>query len=404
MKIVHLNTHDSGGAAKACIRLHEGLLRIGIDSTLITIYKGNDIPNHESYFDFKKGISKYYRIALSKYFKLKEKLLEDKIVGRSFQKISLPRSAYQDIPYQEAMQNASIINLHWVAGMIDYSSFFSTVNKPIVWTLHDMNPFSGGYHYTYGMELQAKDEKRLHRIEKLKAKAIKRFKDSLHIVTPSSWLGSLSKESLVFGQLEHHLIHYGIPVENFKPGNQHFARAVFNINYDGPLIMFGANMLSNQIKGFDLFINLLRNNNYSNIGFLVVGGYLDNHDFGLNKVFYTGHISDEKLMGLAYSASDYYTILSYQDNFPNTIIESLCCGTPVLGFTSGGVPEPIEHLKNGIIMGEPNIDNLKHWLSKINNLSVLFDRKSIAGAANKKYSLDVQAKNYATLYCQLLKD
>ena len=54
-------------------------------------------------------------------------------------------------------------------------------------------------------------------------------------------------------------------------------------------------------------------------------------------------------MVAAYSCADLFVIPSLEDNLPNTIMESMACGTPCVGFEIGGIPEMIDHRVNGYV-------------------------------------------------------
>ena len=74
---------------------------------------------------------------------------EDQFISNRSRKLELfsyPFSDY-DITENEWYKDADVINLHWVADFLDYKSFFEKNIKPVIWTLHDMNPFTGGEHY-----------------------------------------------------------------------------------------------------------------------------------------------------------------------------------------------------------------------------------------------------------------
>jgi hypothetical protein len=160
MKILLVNTYDNGGAANACIRLHQGLLNQGVASKLLLLHKTKDI---EKSYLFKKNPETNNR-SRSYYFKriqhkiakkwnftfLKPRLSKEEVFFKKraagLELFSSPYSKY-DITNSPLYQEADIINLHWVAGFLDYESFFKKNKKPVIWTLHDMHPFTGGEHY-----------------------------------------------------------------------------------------------------------------------------------------------------------------------------------------------------------------------------------------------------------------
>lgn len=175
MKILHINSSDTGGAAIACIRQHLALLEYGVDSYILTFNKTrNDLPNHLSYVDLQKlpigelrlfprfkGRLKYeydkrWNNKEIRYAKNLEALqLEASRVTDSF---SLIKTPYR-IDLVPGIEEYDIINLHWAANFLDWESFFASPKiKNIVWVLHDMHPFTGGYHYAAGYEGYKQDD------------------------------------------------------------------------------------------------------------------------------------------------------------------------------------------------------------------------------------------------------
>ena len=157
MKILIINTYDRGGAANACLRLYQGLLDEGIDASLLLKKKQKNLPNAEILAPQKQKKSILQKLNA----KLKTLMRELNLIKKestspqlsflknrpqSLELFSFPDSNF-DITDSPLYQEADIINLHWVAGFLDYKSFFEKNTKPVVWTLHDMNPFTGGEHY-----------------------------------------------------------------------------------------------------------------------------------------------------------------------------------------------------------------------------------------------------------------
>lgn len=151
MKILHITTKSKGGAGIAALRLHHALVQSGISSaylsTDLTInYNNNSIQ--DSFFNYKKPsfskklLLKIQMLLFPSAFQKAKKHLSDLEEQLHYEMLSLPYSK-NDLNKHKLVQEADIINLHWVGGILDYDSFFSINNKPIVWTLHDMNPFFG---------------------------------------------------------------------------------------------------------------------------------------------------------------------------------------------------------------------------------------------------------------------
>ena len=157
----------------------------------------------------------------------KQKKRTPRIVNgfNSFSLFSYPESLY-DITQTQIYQEADIIHLHWVAEFIDYSTFFKKNKKPIVWTMHDMNPIMGGFHYKNDLL----DNLETHEIENKLLEEIKKEAyyntSSLTIVSPSQWLCKVAQESEAFKTREVVNIRYRIDQTIFRPSDKQFARSL----------------------------------------------------------------------------------------------------------------------------------------------------------------------------------
>ena len=150
MKILLINTFDRGGAANSAIRLHNGLLNENIESRMLLKIKSKDLHNT---FDFDIKLT-FINIQVERIKKIlnrldfkkicREKILNNRPNGLEL--FSFPSSKI-DITNSILYNNSEIIHLHWVANFLDWKTFFRKNKKPIVWTLHDENPFLGGEHY-----------------------------------------------------------------------------------------------------------------------------------------------------------------------------------------------------------------------------------------------------------------
>ena len=382
MKILIINTYDRGGAANACLRLYQGLLDEGIDASLLLKRKQKNLPNAEILAPQKQKKSILQKLNA----KLKTLMRELNLIKKestspqlSFLKnrpqglelFSFPDSNF-DITDSPLYQEADIINLHWVAGFLDYKSFFEKNTKPVVWTLHDMNPFTGGEHYEEnysgigidGFPMERKREQREKNISNINlALKIKSLQPAtnLTIVAPSQWLADEARKSEVFKNRRVLRIPYGLDSEIFKPVDRAYSREIFNIPTDKKVILFVADSISNNRKGF-IFLKKAFEQLTQDDVILCAIGQKNGELASLNNVLELGPIYDERLMSVVYSAADVFVIPSLMDNLPNTVLESLMCGTPVIGFPVGGIPDMIEHGKNGLLTKDVSVSGLKDTL------------------------------------------
>ena len=146
MKILHISTSDGGGAGKAALRLHEGLLLGGVDSKMLVESPQTGAPGVFHYREPRsllQRIQKRYRV-----HKINSDLQRYRTVRPDIRTAFSDDRGTIDVQDHPMVHDADILHLHWVAYFVDGPNFFTSVKgKSVVWTLHDMNPFTGGCHY-----------------------------------------------------------------------------------------------------------------------------------------------------------------------------------------------------------------------------------------------------------------
>jgi glycosyltransferase involved in cell wall biosynthesis len=417
MKVLHINTLDYGGAAIAAVRIHNAMLESGIDSSFLSLKKTiPNITNHVVLPDYLNKTATNQTVSLKNYFKIKfnkdyKKYLKERNKKRVLKNlanktnrevISFPQTEFDLLHLVSEIKQADIIHLHWVADFVDYPSFFRNIAKPIVWTLHDENPFRGIFHYAGDEETNSEAALKKADAEayKLKKEAIENaFK--LHIITPSSWLANLSSNQEVFRKRQVTAVANGLDITIFKTFNKEFARKVFNLPTDKKIALFVADSLSNRRKGFDLLVGALQKLENKKDILLVAIGNVPTNDRQEN-VKYIGSINDERVMALAYAAVDVFILPSREDNLPNTMIEALSCGTPIIGFPIGGIKETIQNEFNGYLCPELSVDALKNTIEIFFKNSCLFNSEEISADAHDKFDNKKQASKYVEIYNSLL--
>ncbi len=270
-----------------------------------------------------------------------------------------------------------IINLHWAT-----NGFFSIDHlrkltgpgfPPIVWTVHDAWAFTGGCHYP-GDCLAFKtgcgtcpvlDSN--HRWD-LSRKIWNSKKKSwnginFHFISPSNWLAKSLQDAPLTRNFPVSVIGNAIDTTIYRPYNRNFARGLFNLPVDRTLLLFGSvNALSDPRKGFDLLEKTLRALILQNPEKteLVVFGNASGAVVNVAgfKTHYMGRLEDDISLAALYSAADLLILPSRADNLPNVILEAMACGVPVAAFRTGGIPDLIDHNKNGILAERFNIEEL----------------------------------------------
>ena len=395
MKILLINTHSNGGAAKACIRLHLSFLKAGINSKLLFLDdETSAVPKSIVFRPYHAQNRGFYSKVKEKIYTLRRKRKVSNL-PKGYEVFHLATSIF-DITQHPAYKWADIIHLHWVANFIDFASFFKKNTKPVVWTLHDMWPFTGGYHYEKGFPFDAY-EKIINQTIKLKQQAL--GETALKVVSPSLWLQRRSQESQLFRKFEHYHIPNSLNPCLFQPLDKTQARVILGLPKDKKIVLFVADSINNKRKGFSFIIDAFNRLNINNLYLAIIGQYKGKR-IQQERVFYLGQIANEKFMHIGYSAADLFTISSVEDNFPNTILESLFCGTPVVGFNIGGIPDMIQNGQNGYLCPTIDAATLAQTIDKA--LKTPFDPKAIRENAIKKYNPELQAKRYIKLFQTLV--
>jgi len=397
MKVLHINTHLRGGAAKACVRLHKGLLDIDVDSKVLILDNvKTDIPHVYHYIDVYKNPIQKTRKKLAIRLtgrRRRSKLLTYPTVSDGFYFTDSPF----DITKHPAYQEADLIHLHWVNDFLDYPSFFTHNKKPLVWTTHDMSPFSGGNAFENSFPSEAYEKLTRPQIE-LKKTWYKNH--PMTVVTPSEWMKEKAVQSETLENITVHAIHNGLNNNIFKFKKREEARDELRLPQDSKIILFVADKITAQRKGIDLFLEAVRTLYINNLLLVVVGSEWEPPE-KIPPHRYFGQVQEEEKMASIYAAADVYVIPSREDNLPNTVLESLCCGTPVVGFEVGGITEQIEHGKNGALCSKVDAFQLKTSILEL--LKTDINRELISEEAHEKYAISIQAGRMKALYDSLLE-
>jgi len=415
MKVLHLSASDNnGGAARAAFRLHYGLIQKGIESQMFVREKTTDNES-VTRFKYPKGLKKA-EYSFCKYLignSIKKYLTKR---PKGFEVFSDDRSPLKTGFFNQ-LPDADIYNLHWISGFVDLPSFFKKINKPIVWTLHDMFPFTGGCHYNSGCEnylwychrcpqLGSKVERDLsYQIWARKLKAISEFKNRLIIRADSYWLANEAKRSSLFKDLDIDTIHYGIETDEFIFRNKIACRTALNIPVNSRVIVFGAPDITNPRKGLKQLNEALQRVRlkYQDLFLLSfgAGGIAAKQDI---PNLHLGHVANNHLLSLIYNCGDVFVIPSLQEAFGQTALEAMSCEIPVVGFNTGGIPDMIINGKTGYMAETGNTNNLAEAINEVLSLhhnDYIKMGENCRQKVLEGFTILHQAKKYANVYNQL---
>lgn len=410
MRVLLVNESDSqGGAARAAIRLHKSLILHGIDSQMLVQKKwSEDATIIEPSLKFQNLIR---RISI----------FADRVPIRFYKNRTKTLFSPSWAPFSRIVNtinkiNPDIVHLHWVNyGMIKMEALVK-IKVPIIWSLHDMWVFTGGCHYDEYCGLfkdscgnckvlgSLKENDLSKKIWKLKHKTLEQM-PKLTIVGSSRWMKKCAEESTLLKGSKIINLPTSIDTNLFKQNDKNTARDLWNLPNDKNLILFGAgSATSDPRKGFNELTEALTKLNLRNTEFVVFGSNGQDVLHKLKyKTHYLGQIHKEEQLISLYNAADVMVVPSLQENLSNVIMESLSCGTPVVGFDIGGNSDMIEHKKNGYLAKPFDTADLANgimWI--INNED--YDRlcKHSREKVLNEFDHTVVTKNYIKLYFETI--
>lgn len=355
MKVIQLNHSDIvGGAARAAYRVHKAIREIGIDSQMwVDSYASGDWTVHGPKTALSRTLTKL-RASIGgnlhrPIFNTANSVLHSPSIIPSGKTKNLNNS------------DADLIHLHWVQGQMLSIAEIGRLRKPVIWTLHDMWAFCGAEHYTEDSrwhEGYLKDNRPDHEagfdlnryIWKQKQK---HWRTPLQLVAPSNWLAECVRKSKLMENWPISVIHNPIDLEVWKPLEQSLARDLLGLPQNVPMLLFGAmDGGRDPRKGFDLLEGALHQlqKEMPQLQLVVYGEVRPKNPPNFScPVNYIGRLHDDLSLRILYAAADVFVLPSRQDNLPNTGVESLACGVPVVGFNTCGLPDIIDHLETGYL-------------------------------------------------------
>lgn len=424
LRIAILNTTDFGGAGQAALNLHAAFrnLEHHEDSPIVShYYTAQQKHFHQGVHLLPSPgqicIPGQHEVLLSGMLRFQQQ------EARALQAYHRPQGGeYFSIPGLSCslakvplLQDFDIIHMHWMAGLFDPSlDMDALIGRPVVWTLHDMNPFTGGCHYSDGCrkyedhcgacpQLCSQDEKDLsHQTWRARMEAYRQL--DLHIVCPSQWLADAAAKSRLLSRFPIHVIANGHPLDVFKPLPRATVRQSMGFTPQQTVLAFTSQSLLNLRKGGQYLLNLLqelsRTPMAQDIVVLLMG------DNGAQEFFTTGirvelagKINNTAHMAILYNVADAVIVPSLEDNLPNVVCESLACGTPVIAFAAGGIPEMLRHQETGWLAQVSNVDELVagvRWIHQHTNTKFL--RRACRMAALEAWNPVDRARDYIQLF------
>ena len=409
MKVLHISFEKIGGAGIAASRINIALNKIGLNSEFLY------------YKPFSKEVSKISGLQ-KKILGLLNVIIIKIIKLRSINIIPTPLLRYIND------SDVDIVHLHWINNEMISIKQISKINKPLIWTFHDMWAFCGSEHYSnddrYKTGYSKSNEKKYFEkykfeIDKWVFERKQKYfqKLNLKIVCPSKWLNDCVGSSLIFKHYQTTVIHNCIDLSVFRPlDSKTKLRKKYNIPENKKVILFGASVPGHLRKGGDLLDNALIKLKKINDYVLVVFGSESYNsiltDYGF-KVIVLGSFSADNDIVEIYNLADVMCVPSRQEAFGQTASEPLACGLPVVAFNTTGLVDVVDHKVNGYLAKPFDLDDFKNGIEWIlgdnlddlqySNTSSRISYDQLKINARKKAEQCFEQENIAYQYAELYK-
>lgn len=417
MKVLIVNTSErAGGAAVAAGRLMDALNNNGVKVKMLVRDKesdrlsvvGLDHAVRRQWPFLWERLTIFCRLLFNR-----KRLFEIDIAN-----------AGTDITRLPEFQEADIIHLHWInQGMLSLKGIRQILEsgKPVVWTMHDVWPATAICHLTLECRnfttqchhcwyLPGGGGKNDLSARVWRKKQAMLDAGNVSFVACSQWLASEARQSALLAG--HKIVSIPNPIDTrvYRRFSQVEARRQLGLPENQRLMLFVSQRVTNRYKGMDYLVEACQKlakqhpDMVAQTGIIILGGHAEEVASQLPfKTYPLGYVSDEKQIVRVYNAADVFVLPSLSENLPNTIMEAMACGVPAVGFNVGGIPEEIDHQKNGYVAAYRDAEDLAHGLRW-----VLFEagREQMAQAAISKvahsYSQSAVAMKYIEVYEEAL--
>lgn len=410
IKVTHYSGDRFGGAGRAAQRLHSAFRKSqNFESNMIVLDKKDDDFTINCY---KEGFTGRLEVMIKSSLDLLPRRLSSSLDN-------MPRSAGWStlLTAKDVNLNPSdVAHLHWINGGFLSIEEIGKINKPLVWTLHDMWPFCGAEHltsdrsdarwrvgYPPSPNVSGFDFDRWV----WKRKKVS-WQKPISIVAPSRWIAECARQSSIMRDFPICVIPNTLDVEVYKPMDKMVARNHLNLPQNKKLILFGA-FKGTQLpyKGWDLLMPALADvfEEYKDVEGIIFGQSMPEKSPALKiPLHWMGHIYDDFTLAALYSAADILVIPSRQESFGQTGSEAQACGCPVIAFDTTGLKDVVENNKTGILVKPFESTALASAIVLLLKNDELRNDYSIAARsrAQERWSYSVVSKQYKSVYEEVI--
>jgi glycosyltransferase involved in cell wall biosynthesis len=410
MKILQLVAGElNGGAARGAYWLHTALRELGVDSRILG--NARDIDGYESVNSVANSGLGRVKVAVSRRIGRAPIRLyrdrEDVDFNTGFDGI--------DITRHPAYADADLVHLHWVNGLVGVRTL-RKIKKPVLWTLRDMWPITGGCHYSLDCtrfkkacgqcpQLGSTRDRDLSRlVVRRKERALP---SHMRVVGISHWLSECARQSTLLGRFPVATISNCVDTQAFTPLEKLHARQALGVDEDRKVLLVGAQNVANAYKGFDLFLEALDKLDRKDLQVLLFGkrtaGIPKSLGIPSNNL---GFLTDSDSLQVAYSAADVFVAPSRADAFGKTLVEAMLCGTPVVCFNATGPKDIVDHHETGYLAEPFSPQDLAdgiQWVLDQRPEAYATMSRSAQERAKQRFDSRVIAKKYLELYREVMR-
>lgn len=414
IKVAHLSYGDGhGGAQKAALRIH------------LSLKKLNNIFSNLYVIDKKTKYSKTFKKNSNIFFKF-QRIIIEKIVNLPklffFTNLMTSSSSIYNNGWDKFFNssNFDIINLHWINRETISIEEIGRINKPLVWSLHDMWAFCGGenisenkrYIYGYNKKNMPINERGFDFNRWLWNRKLKNWKNNINLVVPSKWLFKCVKSSKLMKNFNTVIIPYPIKKDLWGIMDKNKCKKILNLNTKSDYILIVMTYAEDGWKGGDLFLKglkYLKEIKYNNFEIILVGNPSINYKTNLSscgfKVHDYGYVENLQKLKIIYNASDLIVVPSRYDNLPMVASEASLCGVPVVAFNVCGLKDLVVHKRTGWLAQPFDVKDLVKGIIYILNNVKIKKKMSYFSRLNalRKYNEKRIAKEYMEFYHNILK-
>lgn len=411
MKIIHLvGGAEDCGAAKGALSLSQAERELGLDSKVLIESAGNEKSTSDHLIPARRGRLARLRSKLSRkisqlplqlYRQKRSSLFSTGLLGASATRL-------------DALRDADLVHLHWTVGLVALNDL-AHLNTPVIWTLRDMWPMTGGCHYSLGCvryqttcgscpQLGSKRETDLsHVLLRMKQK---KMPDDVHVVGISNWISDCARSSAIFSGSPVRTIHNGIDTSQFFPEDRVAARRSFGLPKDKRIVLLGALKVRDFYKGFDLFAQAWDLLDHSHLHLAVFGEDSEQvaAQFG-PRATPLGLLRDSAQLRGAYSSADVFVAPSTEEAFGKTLAEAQACGIPVVCFDATGPRDIVGDGVTGVKARAFHPESMAQAIQSVLDLPAseyLSMQKAARVRTVSLFDIKVAARNYKQLYQSIL--